>query len=141
MPASTAPWRCCRTARCAAAWRCSASKEAARRLPNPPRRRLARPAPRPVDARKTPQVRSRGLILTTSALAGMPVLTLLVLAATGAALPGPALIAAVLTVLTAFCIALLWARDLDLLSETVRHAVAPELTPPPVGTPVLPPMD
>jgi two-component system phosphate regulon sensor histidine kinase PhoR len=86
-------------------------------------------------------VRSRGLILTTSALAGVPVLALLVLAATGAALPGPALVAAVLTVLTAFCIALLWARDLDLLSETVRHAVAPELTPPPVGTPVLPPMD
>jgi two-component system phosphate regulon sensor histidine kinase PhoR len=86
-------------------------------------------------------MRSRGLILTTSALAGVPVLAFLLLAATGEAVPGPALAAAALTLLAAFCITLLWARDLELLSETVRHAVATEPAPMPVGTPILPPMD
>jgi two-component system phosphate regulon sensor histidine kinase PhoR len=86
-------------------------------------------------------MRSRGLILTTSALAGVPVLAFLLLAATGEAVPGPALAAAALTLLAAFCITLLWARDLELLSETVRHAVATEPAPMPAGTPILPPMD
>jgi two-component system, OmpR family, phosphate regulon sensor histidine kinase PhoR len=85
-------------------------------------------------------VRSRGLILTTSALAGMPVLALLLLAATGEAKLVPALLAIALTVLAAVCLALIWARDLELLLETVRHAVAAEPAPP-TGTPVLPPMD
>ena len=86
-------------------------------------------------------MRSRGVILTTSALGGVPVLAFLILAATGAAAWGPALTAAALTLLAAFCIALLWARDLELLSETVRHAVAAVPTSPPTGTAVLPPMD
>ncbi len=62
-----------------------------------------------------------GTLLTLVAIAGVPVLALLALAAAGAAswLGASIAIAAVVTV--AFGLALLWARDLDVLSETVRR--------------------
>jgi two-component system, OmpR family, phosphate regulon sensor histidine kinase PhoR len=58
--------------------------------------------------------------LTLLAIAGVPVLALLALAATGAATPLGAAIAIVVIVVVAFLLALLWGRDLAVLSETVR---------------------
>ena len=66
-------------------------------------------------------MRAGGILLTVLAVAGMPVLALIVLAATGSATPLGATIAIGLTLLVAFALALLWARDLDVLSETVRR--------------------
>jgi two-component system phosphate regulon sensor histidine kinase PhoR len=54
-------------------------------------------------------------------IAGTPVLALIVLAAIGAATPLGAAIAIGLTLLVAGALALLWARDLTVLSETVRR--------------------
>src|SRR5271154_4205761 len=62
-----------------------------------------------------------GTLLTVLAIAGAPVLALLVLAATGGATPIGATAAIGLTLLVAVALALLWARDLDVLSETVRR--------------------
>ena len=90
----------------------------------------------------------RGLLLTTLALAVVPALALAVLASTGQAAFGPALMAIAFTAIAAFCIALLWSRDLDLLAETVRRAAAQEMPPRPIPTPLamtptplLPPME
>jgi two-component system phosphate regulon sensor histidine kinase PhoR len=66
-------------------------------------------------------MRSGGNLLTVLVIAGTPVLALIVLAATGAATPLGAAIAIGLTLLVAGALALLWARDLTVLSETVRR--------------------
>jgi two-component system phosphate regulon sensor histidine kinase PhoR len=66
-------------------------------------------------------MRSGGNLLTVLVIAGAPVLALIVLAATGAATPFGATIAIGLTLLVAGAVALLWARDLTVLSETVRR--------------------
>jgi two-component system phosphate regulon sensor histidine kinase PhoR len=59
--------------------------------------------------------------LTLVAIAGVPVLALVVLAAIGAATPLGAAIAIGVILLVATGLALLWARDLAVLSETVRR--------------------
>jgi two-component system phosphate regulon sensor histidine kinase PhoR len=66
-------------------------------------------------------MRAGSTLLTVLAIAGAPVLALLVLAATGGATPLGATAAIGLTLLVAVALALLWARDLDVLSETVRR--------------------
>jgi two-component system phosphate regulon sensor histidine kinase PhoR len=66
-------------------------------------------------------MRAGGTLLTVLAIAGVPVLALIVMAATGAAAPLGAAIAVGLTLLAAGVLALLWTRDLDVLSETVRR--------------------
>jgi len=66
-------------------------------------------------------MRSGGNLLTVLVIAGAPVLALIVLAATGAATPLGAAIAIGLTLLVAGALALLWTRDLTVLSETVRR--------------------
>jgi two-component system phosphate regulon sensor histidine kinase PhoR len=66
-------------------------------------------------------MRSGGNLLTVLVIAGTPVLALIVLAAIGAATPLGAAIAIGLTSLVAGALALLWARDLTVLSETVRR--------------------
>ena len=66
-------------------------------------------------------MRSGGNLLTVLVIAGTPVLALIVLAVTGAATLLGAAIAIGLTLLVAGALALLWARDLTVLSETVRR--------------------
>jgi two-component system phosphate regulon sensor histidine kinase PhoR len=66
-------------------------------------------------------MRAGGTLLTVLAIAGVPVLALLALAATGSATPLGAAIAIGLTLLVASALALLWTRDLEVLSETVRR--------------------
>ncbi len=60
-------------------------------------------------------------MLTVLAIAGAPTLALIVLAAAGAATPLGAAICIGLTLLVAGALALLWTRDLTVLSETVRR--------------------
>jgi two-component system phosphate regulon sensor histidine kinase PhoR len=55
------------------------------------------------------------------AIAGTPVLALIVMAVTGTATPLGSAIAIGLTLLAALALALLWTRDLDVLSEMVRR--------------------
>ncbi len=86
-------------------------------------------------------MRPRSLFLTVAVLAGVPVLALAVLAATGAAATGPALLAMAVTGLAAVCIALLWSRDLEVLSDTLRQAITEDLPAPAPACPVLPPME
>jgi two-component system phosphate regulon sensor histidine kinase PhoR len=66
-------------------------------------------------------MRAGGTLLTVLAIAGAPMLALLALAVTGNATPLGAAIAIGLTLLVAIALALLWARDLEVLSETVRR--------------------
>jgi two-component system phosphate regulon sensor histidine kinase PhoR len=54
-------------------------------------------------------------------IAGVPVLALLVMAVAGAATPLSATLAIGATLLAALALALLWTRDLNVLSETVRR--------------------
>ena len=79
------------------------------------------------------------MLLTTAAIAATPVIVLLVMMFAHLAAPGAALIGACATLLGALGIALIWARDLALLAETVRHAVdeAPALLAAPGRTPTL----
>jgi len=65
-----------------------------------------------------------GLLLTTmAAISGVPALVLLVLIATGAAEPGPALAGLAVVLLAAAALALVWVWDIERLTETLRHAV------------------
>ena len=80
-------------------------------------------------------MRAGGTLLTVLAIAGAPVLALIVMAVTGAATPLGAAIAIGVTLLVAFALALLWTRDLDVLSETVRRLGEDQ---PSAETPVLP---
>src|SRR5271165_687719 len=66
-------------------------------------------------------MRAAGTLLTALALAGVPVVALLVLAATGSATPLGVAVAIGLTLLASVALALLWTRDLAVLSETVRR--------------------
>jgi two-component system phosphate regulon sensor histidine kinase PhoR len=66
-------------------------------------------------------MRAGGTLLTVLAIAGTPVLALVVMLATGAAAPFGATAAIGLTLVVACALALLWMRDLDVLSETVRN--------------------
>ena len=86
-------------------------------------------------------MRSSGFVLTFCLLAGMPVVVLATLAATGNAALGPSLLAMALTGIVALGIAAIWTRDVDLLSETLRRALAQERLPPDGPAPVLPPME
>jgi len=60
--------------------------------------------------------------LSAAAAGGVPVGALLALAASGAARPGAALFAAFCTTAAALALALVRARDMDLLSDAVRQA-------------------
>src|SRR5271165_423449 len=66
-------------------------------------------------------MRAAGTLLTALALAGVPVVALLVLAATGSATPLGVAVAIGLTLLASIALALLWTHDLAVLSETVRR--------------------
>ena len=66
-------------------------------------------------------MRAGGTLLTVLAISGTPMLALIVLLATGAATPLGAAIAIGLTLLVAGALALVWTRDLTVLSETVRR--------------------
>ena len=66
-------------------------------------------------------MRAGDTLLTVLATAGTPSLALIVLAASGAANLLGTVIAISLTLLVALALALLWTRDLDVLSETVRR--------------------
>ncbi len=74
-------------------------------------------------------------MLTVLLIAGAPVLALIVMAVVGAATPLGAAITAGVTLLVAFGLALLWTRDLDVLSDTVRRLGEDQ---PAAETPVLP---
>jgi len=64
-----------------------------------------------------------GLVLGGAAtIAAVPVLALAALLLTGAAAPRPALLAIAAVALSALVLAAVWARDLGLLAETLRHA-------------------
>ena len=97
-------------------------------------------------------MRFRSLFLIVCVLAGVPVLAFAFLASTGLLAPGPALLAMALTGVSSLLIAVLWARDLELLSETVQQAIAQEIAPdtlrspmvrpaPSQAAPALPPME
>lgn len=66
-------------------------------------------------------MRAGDTLLTVVATAGTPSLALIVLAASGAANLLGTVIAISFTLLVALALALLWTRDLDVLSETVRR--------------------
>jgi two-component system, OmpR family, phosphate regulon sensor histidine kinase PhoR len=74
------------------------------------------------------------------AIAGVPVVALLVLTLGGWALPGPALLASAVTLLVALALAVFWSRDLDVLAETLRRVGTDEPAARPAGEPVLPGM-
>ena len=74
------------------------------------------------------------------AIAGVPVVALLLLALAGWADPGPALGAAAVTLLAALALALLWSRDADSLAEALRRVGADEPAAPHAAEPVLPGM-
>src|SRR3954452_3630049 len=74
------------------------------------------------------------------AIAGVPLVALLVLTLGGWALPGPALLASAVTLLVALALAVFWSRDLDVLAETLRRVGTDEPAARPAGEPVLPGM-
>jgi two-component system phosphate regulon sensor histidine kinase PhoR len=59
---------------------------------------------------------------TATAIAAVPAVALLALLATGSVAPGPMLAALAATVLAALALAAMFARDMHLLAETLRHA-------------------
>ncbi len=68
------------------------------------------------------ELRPSRVALSAAAAGGVPVAALLALAASGAARPGAALVAAFCTAAAALALALVRARDMDLLSDAVRQA-------------------
>ena len=62
------------------------------------------------------------LIGAAAAIGAVPSAALLLLIATGAASPAPALAALAVTVLAAIVLAAVWSRDVELLAETLRQA-------------------
>jgi len=66
-------------------------------------------------------MRASGPLMTVVAIAGTPVVALIVMLVTGDVSPIGATIAIGLTLLVAIALTLLWTRDLDVLSETVRR--------------------
>ncbi len=77
------------------------------------------------------------MVPTLLLIAAAPVIVLLVLAGSGLANPGAAFGGIVVVMLVAFCIALLWARDIEILADIARGAAA-EPSAPPADQPVLP---
>jgi two-component system phosphate regulon sensor histidine kinase PhoR len=67
-------------------------------------------------------MRAEVLLAAAVAIAAVPGSALLVLAATGAADTGPALVALALTLLAAVLLGAVFARDLQLIADTLRHA-------------------
>ncbi len=86
-------------------------------------------------------MRFSNLFLIVCVLAGVPILAFAVLASIRLLPAGPALLSMALTAVSALCVALLWARDMELLSETVQQAIAQEIPQPALMSPVLPPME
>lgn len=78
------------------------------------------------------------ILMTVAGIAGTPVLAFLVFAVTGMLAFNAALAAIVLTLLVSLALALVWARDLDLLADTMRQAASELPGPGPTATPVLP---
>ena len=85
-------------------------------------------------AEADPAVRVLGAVIL---IAGIPVAALALLAVVGWASAGPALLAIVVTMLAALVLALLWSRDLDVLSETIRHVGVDQSVGPSAATPAL----
>src|ERR1035437_3019537 len=81
-------------------------------------------------------MRPGSIFLTVIAIGGMPVVALAGLPAFGFAQPGAVLVAIALTLLAALIVALIWARDLHVLSETVRLVGSDDAAAPPGGRPV-----
>jgi two-component system, OmpR family, phosphate regulon sensor histidine kinase PhoR len=75
-----------------------------------------------------------------AAIAGVPVVALLLLVLMGWASPMPALLASAVVVLAALALALFWSRDLDVLAEALRQVGTDEPTVRSVGEPLLPGM-
>ena len=75
-----------------------------------------------------------------AAMAGVPTVSLLLLALTGRASVGPVVLACAASLLAALVLALLWFRDLDTLAETMREAGAGESSGRAVPAPFLPGM-
>ena len=71
-------------------------------------------------------MRPGAMLLAASAIAATPLAVLLVLLFANLLPLGPALAGIVVTILGALGIATVWARDLDLLVETIRHATDEE---------------
>jgi two-component system phosphate regulon sensor histidine kinase PhoR len=67
-------------------------------------------------------VRAGVLLGAAAAIAAVPAASLLLLIGSGAAAPGPALLALAACVLAAFGLGAAFARDLQLIAETLRHA-------------------
>jgi two-component system phosphate regulon sensor histidine kinase PhoR len=63
------------------------------------------------------------LVRVTTAIAGVPVAALMALVMLGQAAPAPALLAALIVVVTAFALALVWVNDLRMLAELL-HSVS-----------------
>ena len=85
-------------------------------------------------------MRPSSVWLTSALIAGTPVTTIALMAAAGLARPGPALVAIILVATVGICLALIWAREMTLLADTVRRAASEDMVEPALldGTPVLP---
>jgi two-component system phosphate regulon sensor histidine kinase PhoR len=81
-------------------------------------------------------VRAAAILSTASLIAAAPVIVLVVMAATGLARGGAAAGGIFVVAFIALVLALLWVRDLDVLSESVRGAANPQT--PSMDQPVLP---
>jgi two-component system phosphate regulon sensor histidine kinase PhoR len=75
-----------------------------------------------------------------AAIAAVPVAALLLLASAGWAAVGPALLASAAILLAGIVLALLWSRDVDVLTETLRQVGQDELATRSARRPVLPGM-
>ncbi len=75
------------------------------------------------------------ILLTLLAIVGVPTAALIVLVVTGAASLLGVSVAIAATMIAGLCLALLWCRDLEVLSETVQRLSEER---PPAETPVLP---
>lgn len=86
---------------------------------------------------------SGAVVLTALAIGGTPITALAILAILGAASPGGALAAIIAIAAAAFGLALVWARDLDLLTSIVRKSASPGTTEPLLleAVPVIPAID
>jgi two-component system phosphate regulon sensor histidine kinase PhoR len=74
------------------------------------------------------------------AIAGVPVVALLLLASAGWAPPGPAMLASAVTLLAALVLAVVWSRDVAVLAETLRQVGNDEPAVRATGEPILPGM-
>jgi two-component system, OmpR family, phosphate regulon sensor histidine kinase PhoR len=75
---------------------------------------------------------------TVAAIAGVPVVALIVLAALGLAPVGPVILAVGVTLIAALGLAMRWARDLEILADSVHRLNSDGASTRSGGTPVLP---